>query len=371
MRSGRGRGATCARWRRSRSIRPAHATSTTRSRPSALAGGLTRVGAHRRRRRARRPTARCVDREARRRATSVYVPGAVEPMLPHGALQRGLLARARRRPRGGHRRARARRRERAARRVLPLADPLRRAARLRAGRPHLRGRRGGGGAVGGAARRGAPAPPRALQRRARAARRARDRLARSPSSRSTRDGNVATITRARADGVPPPDRAPDDRRQRSGRRPARRSAACRACTASTSAPTRSASSGSSTSSPRSRCRRRRCREPMSPSQAAELVGEISRRVEEHVAAHRPRAPWRSARWCCARSSRPTTRRATSATPACTRRATATSPRRSAATPTSSATARCCRRSAAGSERAARRRARRSWARGPPSASARR
>ena len=49
---------------------------------------------------------------------------------------------------------------------------------------------------------------------------------------------------------------------------------------------------------------------------------------------------RSARWCCARSSRPSTRRATWATPGWPARATATSPRRSAGSPTSRSTARC-------------------------------
>ena len=60
---------------------------------------------------------------------------------------------------------------------------------------------------------------------------------------------------------------------------------------------------------------------------------------------------RSARWCCARSSRPTTRRATSATPAWPARATATSRRRSAATPTWWCTARCS--AASGSTRSPR------------------
>ena len=75
-------GAICASCRRSRSTRPARGTSTTRSRPRPQAdGALARVGPHRRRRRLR-GAALAVDREAYRRATSVYVPGAVEPMLP-------------------------------------------------------------------------------------------------------------------------------------------------------------------------------------------------------------------------------------------------------------------------------------------------
>ena len=79
------------------------------------------------------PAGSPLDREARRRSTSVYVPGAVEPMLPEGALERRLLARRRRRSRRRHRRAGAARRRRHARRVLPLADQLRRAPGLRAG----------------------------------------------------------------------------------------------------------------------------------------------------------------------------------------------------------------------------------------------
>ena len=44
-------------------------------------GALAHLGAHRRRQRVR-AAGLAVDREAYRRATSVYVPGAVEPMLP-------------------------------------------------------------------------------------------------------------------------------------------------------------------------------------------------------------------------------------------------------------------------------------------------
>ena len=50
-----------------------------------------------------------LDREARRRATSVYVPGAVEPMLPHALSSDACSLRAGRRPPRRHRRARARR----------------------------------------------------------------------------------------------------------------------------------------------------------------------------------------------------------------------------------------------------------------------
>ena len=88
-------------------------------------------------------------------------------------------------------------------------------------------------------------------------------------------------------------------------------------------------------------------EHMSPRRPPSCVGEISRLVDAARRAHAATAGAALTRSCCARSSRPTTRRATSATPGCARRATATSRRRSAAIPTSSATARCWRRSAAG------------------------
>ena len=158
-------------------------------------------------------------------------------------------------------------------------------------------------------------------------------------------GNVTRDPRARADRVPSPDRAPDDRRQRGRRRPAR--AARRAV-------------------PVSRARAPRARAHRAARRSARLAGGAdAAAARAHVLARRPPSSWarspgaststcaapagagrRSARSCCARSSRPTTRPRTSATPACAPPPTATSPRRSVATPTSSATARCCRRSAA-------------------------
>ena len=120
----------------------------------------------------------------------------------------------------------------------------------------------------------------ALQRDASSAARWRS-TPRSPSSSST-SAATSRDPRARADRVPPPDRAPDDRRQRS-RRGAARSAGTFPCLyrvherpererverlvaqlASLEVPTPPLP------------------EHMSSSQAAELVGVISQRVEEHV-----------------------------------------------------------------------------------------
>ena len=124
--------------------------------------------------------------------------------------------------------------------------------------------------------------------------------------------------RARADRVPPADRAPDDRRQRGRRGTARPSAACRASTACTSRPDpdrieRLVDQLASLDVPTPPLP-----EHMSATQAAELVGEISQRVDSTRAACRATGGSRSARSCCARSSRPTTRRRTSATRACAR-----------------------------------------------------
>ena len=75
-------GATCATCRRSRSTRRPRGTSTTRSPPRTCDGGRIRVWVHIADVSAYVRPGDAVDREAYRRATSVYVPGAVEPMLP-------------------------------------------------------------------------------------------------------------------------------------------------------------------------------------------------------------------------------------------------------------------------------------------------
>ena len=197
-----------------------------------------------------------MDREARRRANSVYVPGAVEPMLPH-ALSSGACS------------------------LIPGADRaavtvelelhgavpasvafyrslIRSDARLDYERVDR--------IFAGAESAAEPwrEPLRAARRAAAALARARERS--GALVLDSEEPEFAFDARRRghrcppggADRVPPPDRAPDDRRQRGRRRPPLPASGCRACTASTSAPSPSASRGSSTSSPPWRCRRRRC-----------------------------------------------------------------------------------------------------------------
>ena len=71
---------------------------------------------------------------------------------------------------------------------------------------------------------------------------------------------------------------------------------------------------------------------LTPQQAADVIGSASQMLERWVASqgHGRRG---LTTWCCARCNRPTTTTATSGTPGCSRRATATSPLRSGATPT--------------------------------------
>ena len=108
---------------------------------------------------------------------------------------------------------------------------------------------------------------------------------------------------------------------------------------------------------RSTCRRRRCPKQMTPQQAADAVGEISRAWWRATCATGHGRALPVARAALAQAglllaAEPRPRRARRA------RATATSPRRSAATRTSSCTARCSRRSASTTSR----RARTSWTR---------
>ena len=112
-------------------------------------------------------------------------------------------------------------------RVPPLADPLRRAARLPAGRPRLRRRGARRGAVGGAARRPRAGGRGARRRRARRAARSRSSPV-EPEFDFSREGHVDRARAERADRVAPADRAPDDRRQRGGRDAARDAQAARA-----------------------------------------------------------------------------------------------------------------------------------------------
>ena len=200
--------------------------------------------------------------------------------------------------------------------------------------------------MGGAARsRRARRPRRRSTRRAaRGGARAGDRVGRAGVRvRRARRGDGAP--RQRADRVAPPDRAPDDRRQRGGRAAALRAQACRRCTASTSAPSRRRSSGCSTQLASLGVPTPPAPERMSPSQAAEVAAQCSLMVDEHVRrTGHGRTGLTFARPALAaagalRPGEPRPRRARA------RRTTATSPRRSAAIPISSATARCWPRSA--------------------------
>ena len=280
------RGATCARCRRSRSIRP-----SARDFDDAISA--ERVGGRARSRvwvhiadvaPSSRPGS-LVDREAQRRATSVYVPGRGRADAAGGALEREVLARAGRGPPRGHRRDGASTGARVVRAAF-MRSLIRSDERLDYDRVDriFAGREQAQRAVGARRSRRRARLPRALaEERARRGG-ARDRERRAGVRVRPRRATCARSARRRADRVAPPDRAPDDRRQRAGRERCSRSAASRRSTASTRSPTRSASSAWSTSSPRSRCRRRRSPSTSRPAQAGRLVGEISQAVERYVRA---------------------------------------------------------------------------------------
>ena len=185
-------------------------------------GPRARVGAHRRRVgvRARGLAGRPARRAGGARACTCRERSS---RCCRRAVERRVLARAGCRACKRHRRDGPARSAGAAHRVLPLADPLGRAAGLRAGAiasspapsaPRSRGReplaaaRAGGGALG-----------RAREQSGRAGARLR-----GARVRVRRAGQRQRGAHARADRVPPADRAPDDRRQRGGRAPPRASA---------------------------------------------------------------------------------------------------------------------------------------------------
>ena len=245
------------RCRRSRSTRRPRATSTTRSAPSGSTAARSASGSTSPTCAAYVRPGSAVDREAYRRATSVYVPGKVEPMLPEAlsndacslvphqdrlavtveldfdgaevvrsAFHRSLIRSDARldypqvdRVFAGTERAEA-----------PWATPLAAAREVAA-------------ALGGPARR---------------ARRARRRVGRA-GVRLLARGARHRPGADRADGVAPADRAPDDRRERGGRDAAGDAQAARALPRPRAAGAGSAWSTSSRSSRRSTCRRRRCR----------------------------------------------------------------------------------------------------------------
>ena len=332
-------------------------TSTTRSPPSALGDGRWRVWVH------------IADVSALVRPGSAGrprgLPARDERLRPRrgradaarGAVQRRLLARARRQDRLAVTVELELRRARRSCAAAFHRSLIRSDERLDydRSRPDLRRR----------ARRAEepwaePLRGRARGRRARWQRAREPRAARWPSSRAEPEfafdarGPRHGAGGQRADRVAPAHRAPDDRRQRAGRAAAGRRASVPALyRVHERARARRASSGSSTQLASLDVPTPPLPEHLSPQQAAELVGEISRLVDEHVRRTRPRPRGAHvARPALAQAgallaAQPRPRR-----PAA-RRTTATSPRRSAATPTSSATARCWRRSAAGRSRRAR------------------
>ena len=327
------------------------------------------LGAHRRRLRPRAPRARARPRGAaqgheRVRARDGRADAAAR------ALQRRLLADARRGPAGGDRRARARARDGCVRSAF-YRSLIRSDERLDYDRVDriFAGAERAARAVGAAAAPARGRPPR-RSAGARAARGALEVESEEPEFSFDERGEPVAIEpreqteshrliehlmiaanepsrallAARGDPVPVP----------RARAPGRRSG----------------SSGSSDQLASLEVPTPPVPEPMSPSQAAELVGEISQAVERYARRTRARADRARLAGPALAQAGLLLARATSATPACAR---ALLPLHLADPPlsrTSSATARCCPRSASASTRRARRSSR-SSASGPPSASARR
>ena len=253
-----------------------------------------------------------IDAEAYRRGTSTYVPGAVEPMLPEALSNRACSLRP-----GEDKLAVTVEMDIAGtdvRRVEFNRTMIRSDKRLTYGDVDevFAGKRGRRGPLGRAAGRGARGRPRAL----RARRKERGALEVN-SLEPTFDFDSARPRDRRAprgaDRVPHADRGADDPRQRAGRRLPGRPQAARALPGAREARPAGAWSRSWPGWPRWTSRRRRCPSNMSPQQAADVAAE-ARGWPPPRCGGRAAGGGRSARWCCARSSRPTTRRATSVTP---------------------------------------------------------
>ena len=202
-------------------------------------------------------------------------------------------------------------------RLPPLADPLRRAARLRPRRPDLRRRR---------ARAEEPWAEPLAAARAAAAALAGARARRAARWRSSRLEPEFALRRARATST----RGGASEQTESHRLIEHLMIAAneRSRRCSTSARSRRSTASTSARSPTAverlvaQLASLDVPTPPLPEHDVAAAGGGRRRRElacsstQHVAPHRPRPRARSPRSCCARSSRRTTRRATSATPAC-------------------------------------------------------
>ena len=314
-----GRDTTCASCPRSPSTPPRPRTSTT---PSRLARGRRRACGSG----STSPTSSAyvrpggaLEREAERRATSVYVPGAVEPMLPEALSNRACSLVP-----GEDRLAvtveMAMHGAEVALGALPTARSSARDARLTYEQVDrvLRGARGGRRAVGRAARRRPGGGPRAA-RAARARRRAGGRVRRADlllRPHGPRGGGRPRAAQTESHWA---DRAAHGPGQRAGGRRTSPSAGRRRSTACTSGRTRARSSALLERLASLDVPTPPVPEHMSPQQAGELVGEISRWWPRTCGAPAA-AGARSLAGAALAEAGATTRRATSATPGLAQRA---------------------------------------------------